>query len=490
MKKSLLLTALITCSYLSLFGQGNKIISDQDVLFKLKVLESWIESKIAYEGWPGLSIGIVCDQEIIWAKAFGYANVDKRIPSTVNTKYILASNTKQFTAIAIMKLRDEGKLDLNDPAEKYIPWINDIKNPFPDAPKITIRHLLTHTSGLPRDAAFPYWSDYKMPTLEELKGRLSVQRVIYPPEQRWKYSNLEFALLGEIISQVSGMPYTEYIKKYILEALNMEESYINKKALTLDNMATGYGRRMPDNLRATFSIFDQNALTPAAGLVSTVMDIAKYIMWQFRLRDTEDFEILKASTMREMQSVQWIDPNWQMAWGYGFILTYKPPFHIVNHGGHVNGFRSDIAIMKDHKIGIICMTNADDIIPDADLPSSVTSNIIEWVIPEIIVALKDGPKFRDSKSNDFSKYEGKYQSLNGDIQILIRGGELVLIDPHSSNPLSEVNVLKHDSENAFIFESEDGYGNLGEILTFKETDKGEIVSYSLGAFVYKRVSNW
>jgi len=378
MKKLLSLTAFIIYSYFSVYGQGNKIISDQDVMFKLKVLEAWIESKIAYEGWPGLSLGIVCDQELVWAKGFGFANVENRILSTVYTKYLLASNTKQFTAIAIMKLRDEGKLDLNDPAEKYIPWINDMVNPFPDAPKITIKNLLTHTSGLPREAAFPYWNDYIMPTLDELKSKLPVQTVIYPPEQRWKYSNLEFAMLGEIISQVSSVPYAEYIKKYIIEALKMDDSYINEKAVRIDNMATGYGRRMPDNVRATFPNFDQNALTPAAGLVSTVLDIAKYIMWQFRICDTEDFEILKASTLREMQNVQWIDPGWQMAWGFGFLLTHKPPFHIVHHGGHVNGFRSEIATMKDHKIGIICMTNADDILPDADVPSSMTSNIIDY----------------------------------------------------------------------------------------------------------------
>jgi len=104
--------------------------------------------------------------------------------------------------------------------------------------------------------------------------------------------------------------------------------------------------------------------------------------------------------------------------------------------------------------------------------------------------LKDGPKLRDPKSIDFSKYQGKYQSFNGDIQILIRKGELVLINPQSLNPLSSVNVLKHISDNYFVFESEDGYSNHGEILTFHENDKGEIVSYSIGAFIYKKVSIW
>lgn len=123
-----------------------------------------------------MTVGIICDQDIIWAKGFGYANLEKRIPKTVDTKYLLASNTKQFTAIAIFKLRDEGKLYLNDPVEKYVPWINSIQNAFTDAPKITIRHLLTHSSGLPRDASYPYWLDYKIPTINEIKAKLPEQK--------------------------------------------------------------------------------------------------------------------------------------------------------------------------------------------------------------------------------------------------------------------------------------------------------------------------
>ena len=187
-------------------AQTISIINDLDVSFKLKVFECWIESKIAYEDWPGLSIGIVYDQELIWSKGFGYANMEKKIPSTVYTKYLLASNTKQFTAIAIMQLRDAGKIDLNDPVEKYLPWINEIKQPFNNVPKITIRNLLTHTSGLPMDGLYLYCDDCILPALNELIEKLKYQTAAYPPETRWKYSNLEFAMLGEIVSKVSGIP--------------------------------------------------------------------------------------------------------------------------------------------------------------------------------------------------------------------------------------------------------------------------------------------
>ena len=491
MKKQILIMIVLLNNIIVLNAQTISIINDWDVSFKLKVFECWIESKIAYEDWPGLSIGIVYDQELIWSKGFGYANMEKKIPSTVYTKYFMASNTKQFTAIAIMQLRDAGKIDLNDPVEKYLPWINEIKQPFNNVPKITIRNLLTHTSGLPMDGLYLYCDDCILPALNELIEKLKYQTAAYPPETRWKYSNLEFAILGEIVSKVSGIPYTNYIKKYILDPLNMTETYISDTALILNDLAIGYGRKMPGNKRATFTISDLNALTPAAGLISSLMDLSKYVKWQFRIRDTDRLEIIKGSTLREMQNIQWLDPGWKMGWGYGFLLTYKDPFYIVNHGGHWKGFRTEIATMKNYKICIICLANADDIILYADLPLSVTSNIFEWVIPEIISAIKKGElNLKQDNFPDYSKYEGKYRSMDNDRIIISRKGELVLIDPRSSNPLSSVDTLKFVSDSNFLFESEDGFSNTGEILTFHKNDKGEIESYLLGEDVYKKISNW
>jgi CubicO group peptidase (beta-lactamase class C family) len=446
---------------------------------------------MAYEGWPGLTLGIVHDQELIWTKAYGYANVEKKIPSSVNTKYILASNTKQFTAIAILKLRDEGKLDLNDPAEKYIPWINDIQNPFPEAPKITIRHLLTHTSGLPKDPPGYYSEENKMPSLEYIKEKLSDLKCIFPPGKRCKYSNLEYVMLGDIVAVLSGMPYAHYIKTHLLEPLNMDDSLIENDDELLDNMATGYGRRMADNKCVAYSNFESKSLAPAGGLISTLMDISAYVKWQFRLRDTDDVEVLKGTTLKEMQSVQEMDSGWKMAWGYGFILSYKPPYNIISHGGTVKGFRSDIATLVEHKIGVICLTNAQDVVPHALYPSSVASNMIEWIIPELVSSLNKEHKTDDPSIQDFSKYEGKFQDVWDDVQVLTRNCELILFNPKSSGPLSSITELKHVEGKTFVCASGSGFGWDGELITFNEGVNGEIVSFTKGeGALLKKVSKW
>src|SRR5262249_42193189 len=161
--------------------------------------------------------GILYDQDLVWAKGFGYADVDKRTPATPRTIYRIASISKLFTSTAILQLRDQGKLQLDDPVAKHLPWFK-VKSRHADAPAaVTVRHLLTHTSGLPRESPFPYWTDLKFPTREQLMQALVTQESVYPPETKWKYSNLALALAGEVVAAVSGEPYEEYVQKHILD---------------------------------------------------------------------------------------------------------------------------------------------------------------------------------------------------------------------------------------------------------------------------------
>ncbi|HMN31270.1 MAG TPA: serine hydrolase domain-containing protein, partial [Caldilineaceae bacterium] len=144
---------------------------------------------MAYREQPGLSIGVVYDQELVWAKGFGYANLERHEPATPQTLYRIASITKLFTSTAILQLRDAGKLQLDDPLSNFLSWFA-IKQRFPEAPPITLRHLLTHTSGLPRESAFPYWVDNEFPSREQIQARLPEQETALPSETKWKYSNL------------------------------------------------------------------------------------------------------------------------------------------------------------------------------------------------------------------------------------------------------------------------------------------------------------
>src|SRR6185369_15827095 len=133
----------------------------------IQVFDAWVARTVSDREQPGVSIGIVHDQDLIWAKGYGFADLAKKQPATPATAYRIASISKLFTATAILQLRDAGKLQLDDPVAKWLPWFK-IKNAHPEGPVITIRHLLTHTSGLPREAAGVNWSDLTMPKREEM----------------------------------------------------------------------------------------------------------------------------------------------------------------------------------------------------------------------------------------------------------------------------------------------------------------------------------
>src|SRR5262249_3920672 len=142
------------------------------------------------------------------------------IPATPDTLFRIASITKTFTATAIMQLRDQGKLQLDDPVTKHLPSFA-VRPREPGGQPITIRHLLTHVSGLPREADAPYWMNDQFPTREDIAKALSDLEQVFAAESRWKYSNLAVAVAGQIVSVVSGQPWDRYVTQHILDPLGM-----------------------------------------------------------------------------------------------------------------------------------------------------------------------------------------------------------------------------------------------------------------------------
>ena len=179
---ALALTALLLSPRPS--AAQSTIASDPDVLGAERLFSAWMEGQIAYRGLPGISVGVVYDQQLVWATGFGFADIAKKIPMTPQTKFRMASHSKMFAAIAIMQLREEGKLKLDDPVEKYLPWFH-AKPATPDDGPITIEQLLSHESGLQREAG-DHWTTNEFPTTAELKTLYSSRQAAFAPNVRWK----------------------------------------------------------------------------------------------------------------------------------------------------------------------------------------------------------------------------------------------------------------------------------------------------------------
>jgi len=469
------LTILLHAFLLVSIVKAQAPISDHpEVVGNIKLLEAWIQSQMAYRGLPGMSVGVVYDQKLVWARGFGYADVEKKIPATPATIYRMASVTKTFTATAVMQLRDAGKLSLDDPVAKHLPWFK-INSQFVDAPAITVRHLLTHTSGLPREAAYPYWTDNKFPTIEQIKETLPNQEAVFAPETHLKYSNLALALGGAMVAEVSGEPYDAYVRRHILEPLGMNSSTVLFPTETHDRLAVAYGRRMPDGKREARPETDCKGITPAANLSSTVEDLSRYVAFQMSEGEVGGMLILKSSTLREMHRVQWLHPDWKHGLGIGFAITRLDDRTIVGHGGWLAGYRTQICFSPEEKIGVIVLTNADD-----GNPELYVKQIFALLAPAIKKAVT--PTRPVAKADpEWNNFVGTYRDPWGDSETVVVNEELVMIDPTADDPKESLVKLVPAGKNRFKIVAETfSYGEIGELVTFEMGADGKAVRMKVG----------
>ena len=441
-----------------------------EVASGIELLSAWIGAQMAQRGEPGLSIGIVHNQQLVWARGFGYADLNEQIPATADTRYRIASITKLFTSTGILMLRDAGMLQLDDPVERHLPGFT-IRQRFPDAPAITIRHLLTHTAGLPREAAFPYWTDADFPTGEQVRDALPRQETAYPTETRWKYSNLALILAGEIVAAVACQPYEEFVQQRILDPLAMRDTLAGPPPPGAAGVAVGHGRRLPGADRPVLSaLVDYRGIASAANMTSNVTDLAKFAMLQFRDRPAGGDQLLRGSTLREMQRVHWLDPTWGYGWGLGFKVIRQGNATYVGHSGQAPGYRTQMLLRPADKTGVIVLSNAHDC--DA---LRYCYRAFQWLLPAVLRAARPHPEPEPvTPDPNWKRYVGRYRDAWGDSQVLVHGGKLVIIDPAADDPSDTMATLTPVAEHVFRYESSDGYSSSGELAVFEVDDAGKV----------------
>lgn len=442
-----------------------------EVAAALKVLDAWIAATVADREQPGLSIGIVYDQDLIWAKGYGFADLAKKTPAGPTTAYRIASISKLFTATAIMQLRDAGKLQLDDPVAKYLPWFK-IKNAHTQGPVITVRHLITHTSGMPRELPISYWNDANFPPRDEMIRLLAEQETVFAAETEWKYSNLAYAIAGEVVQAVSGEPYAQYVERHLLAPLGMTATRVLPAADSA-GLATGYGRRVPGAGRSVEGFVDTRGLTPAANLASTVEDLAKFASLQLRDGAAGGAQVLKGATLREMHRIQWLRPDWQSGQGLGFAIRRVGSQVRVGHGGSVPGHRTHIEIAPATKIGVIVLTNANDGDPLRYVNQAFT------IVGPAIARATERARVAPTPDPSWEKYVGTYTWKNSDVQIVVLNGDLVMIVPEAENPWDSRVTLRPTGPHTFRMT---GGSSSGELLKFEVDSSGRVTRLVAGNY--------
>ena len=448
--------------------------TDKDVLGNQRLFTAWAEGQLRFRGLPGMVVGVVSDQKLIWTKGFGLANVDGKVAMTPQTKFRMASHSKLFTATAIMQLREQGKLHLDDPVSKHLPWFA-VTSPRPDDPPITIEELLTHSSGLPREAA-DHWTTFAFPTREELKALVPKRQAAFPAETRWKYSNLAYTLAGLVVEQVSGESWADYVTRHIYQPLGMSSSSVDQD---VPGLATGYGRRMPDGSRAIMPFVDARGMAAATGITSTVEDMARFVSAQFRKGAAGGDRILSTASLREMHRVRMLENNWTRGNAIGFAVSREGDKLYVGHGGSYPGYITNTLIDLNGKVGVIVLTNAMD--GEAGSIAFQLMNTVGQAVAKAAGTAPDKVKWDPA----WSRFAGLYRGRWGDSHVVELNEKLVMINPDAAtldNPIE----LEPIGDGTFRFVARVGGGPVGEIVRFVE-ENGQVVLMITGDSYVDRV---
>jgi CubicO group peptidase (beta-lactamase class C family) len=320
---------------------------------------------------PGIAWGVIVDGTLVHSGAHGYRDISTKAPVDADTAFRIASMTKSFTALSILKLRDEGKLSLEDPAERYVPELAGLRYPTADSPKITIRHLLSHAEGFPEDNP---WGDRQLAVTDAQMSAMLKQGIPFSnaPGLAYEYSNYGFAILGRIVSKVSGKPYADYVTASILRPLGMTSTTLEPGSVPPNRLALGY--RWEDERWKLEPQLPDGAFGPMGGMLTSTRDLARYVAFHLSAwppRDEPETGPVRRASVREMQQVVRTAPAVVMrnasspgvqlnagGYGYGLRVWQTCSFrHIVAHSGGLPGFGSHMRWFPEQGVGIIALGN-------------------------------------------------------------------------------------------------------------------------------------
>ena len=425
-------------------------------------LEAKAASYVKDNRLPGAAVGVVHGDELAWTAGIGFADIaGKRAPDG-QTLYRIASITKTFTATAVMRLRDEGRLRLDDPIGSYLPEVAHLED-------VTIRRILSHESGLQSEPPGTDWREVRYEgRVERNLERAGELAAVIPANTQTKYSNLGFQLLGEVVTRTSAVPYQEYIKRQILDTLGMTNTTFEPVPGDMQSRrATGYAARFLSDELDLASI--PPTIYSEGGLWSCVGDLARWISYQFG----DD------ATLREMHKPRYItDEEWTQAWCIGWYALRRDRTVWILHTGGLHGFSSAVCFRPKERVGAIVLING---IGDAaalamDL-GGIALEAVKAIAPRVEPAAPTPGTLRDL----IGLYVGKEPGVL--LRVEWRDGKLTVIDP--DDPEWRPTLAPTDERDVFLIEP--GVRQSGERAVFRRLGDGRVASLFLAAGTYQRL---
>jgi D-alanyl-D-alanine carboxypeptidase len=427
----------------------------------ITVIDRWLAYNIATDQRiPGLSFGLVYGDKVLYSRGYGYADLAQNIPASETTCYRIASFSKIFTTIAIMQLQEQGKLALDDHVQQYLPWFTSANDQHLDS--ITVRQLVTHTAGLDRDGDTAHWIDFQFPALATIQ-RYVVEgaATVYAPLEQWKYSNYGFTLLGEIIKQVSGVSYEEYVTHNIVERLGLLHTAPTLTDDILKQLAKGYSRSLPGQEKEPFPAIETHVMASATGFSSTVQDLCQLMIALF----DGDTRLFQDETKREMRRIQWLREEDGSDWCVGLETWKVNDRRLYGHGGSFPGYKSRFGFDPKQAIGVVVLANAIDA-PSADIVNKIWETINYFITHDAeFEQVAAAPESVDA-------YVGTYRNIWGDVEVAAIADHLLLYTPGPLAPIADLDRLQYKEDGIYKIISGNSFGNVGELVRFeKEGDQ-------------------
>lgn len=440
---------------------------------------------------PGMAIGIIKDDEIIYFGELGLRDINKNLNVTKNSLFAIGSASKSFTTLSIGMLVDEGKLDLDTPIKKYMPSF-EMHNKYAEE-HLTLRDMLCHRSGLPRHDALWYNSSLSR---KEIIDRIKYLEFSKDFREKWQYNNLMYATAGYIIELVTGMTWEEFVAIRIFEPLGMNSSNFS---VDISKKSSDYSQPYSQNNEGVHQTIFRNidAIGPAGSINSNLNDMLKWLRLHLNKGQINGKQLISEKTISELHSPQIpcdlfpfkFDeiqfPSYGLGW---FLESYRGRKH-VNHGGGIDGFCSYTSFLPNENIGVVILSNLDN--PCCTMPIAyyiydklLGYDYIDWnkrlqnetskmfeAMKVINKVEKNSEKENPTPSHSLEEYIGIYENPGyGALKIQIKDNDLEL----SYNNLEY--ILKHKCYDIFTMTL---MGRLVISVTFNYDNDGNIKSVSI-----------
>jgi len=410
-------------------------------------IRGFIASEMEAKGLPALSIALVDGPEVVWAEGFGWARGADSVAATARTVYRVGSVSKLFTDLAIMRLQEAGRVDLDAPLTQLLPDFQPV-NPF--GGDLTLRQLTSHRAGLVREPPAGHYFDDTEPTLGATVRSLAGTELVLPPLQRAKYSNAGIAVVGYALEEATGEDFAEHLRTAVLDPLGMRSSSFESNPSVRANLAeatmwTEDGRQFA---APTFEL----GMAPAGSMYSTVLDLGRFMSALIAGGSGPGGSVVSQASLEDMWTPQFAEPGETTGYGIGFFVDELDGHFRVRHGGAIYGFATELEVLPEAELGVVVTTSMDiantvvDRIAELALRSALAHREGR-ALPEPVVTERLSPERAE-------RLEGRYREADGSwsFDLLERGGRL-LLSPAQGGSRAEVrrrgDTLVVDDRRAF-----------------------------------------